>query len=196
MKRDASRPLNDCSPLGPGYTFAASVCTTHGTAQSYRIICYRPGEQEGGVVFPLRGECNENEICVDGPTVGTHTWAPGTAYCVSKSNFIKLIRTGTTEEGQVGFDQPEGSTPLQAAEAVLTGPDGKSSVQANRIDLHALKFDTCFPGGTWRAVVNGTKSCQDCSSLDMSPIPPGTKRLNALVSVKPMTEAFLYLATV
>ena len=94
QKRIPSRLMKECSGFtGPQYF--SSSCLGRSSPQAYYVYCVRIGAASAEQVPSAyhRGECDETEICVE-QAKNEASIHLSRAYCVSKYNFVSLIRKG------------------------------------------------------------------------------------------------------
>ena len=131
--------------------------------------------------------CRQNEICVDGyGPLELWDFDESVAYCVSTQNFVNIAED---QIAHVKADVAGGeglpadvaditsATKSMGIEAVLTAPDHTSSMYARRMRIRAQSYREAFHTQLWLSLPNGTESCKGCASLDLRPLPVGTKRI-------------------
>ncbi|MCJ1259231.1 hypothetical protein MMC24_007067 [Lignoscripta atroalba] len=204
LKRDISRPLNDCAADNPGYIFLESTCEPSEGLQAYDIVCERvillgPGCAIFHDQIAIYGNCAPHEICVEGHG--------NTAYCVSTENFVKIAEShvagaGTQATGSIRIPAPEsgasaGQHAVVAANAVLTGENATMRLEAQSMKLWALHGNLVtadYP--ILQTVLNGTAACENCSSVELQPVPETADVLVANVLLKGAGPGVLYLTTI
>lgn len=131
--------------------------------------------------------CANHEICVDGYGP-PELWEFGAsvAWCVSTSNFVEIAKEKIAHitEDVSDIEGPSNvvediiaGTASMGIEAVLTSPDQGSSMYARKMQIKAQGYEKAFNTQLWRSLANGTTNCHQCTSLDLTPLPEGTKRI-------------------
>ena len=131
--------------------------------------------------------CEAHEICVDGYGP-SELWDfdAAVAYCVSTNNFVEIakekvahITSGVNDAGDPSeiVGDITSATEGVGIEVVLTAPDHTSSIYAWRMRIEAQRYGEAFNTHLWYTLPNGTEDCRGCASLDLKPMPEGTKRI-------------------
>ena len=215
QKRDISTPIDQCpSPL-TGWIPFWSQCEG---PQAWVIRCDNP--MPPPMFSSLgRGECKENEICVN------DTWDPEAdfgfleprASCVSKNNFVKISQMmldGATAENEhipnlysdesLDWNDFRGewlgnnATPPRhfVSAAVLTAGDGKTAMMAKNLTIQAL---TTTPNrlALYEPLANGTSQCLNCGRVEVDPVPGNTTMMQAQVVLETVgAVGIMFLATI
>ena len=81
-------------------------------------------------------------------------------------------------------------------EAGLVGLGNSSGIFAQSLDINAQTAETAFNTPIWHTLVNGSRECENCSSVGLSPSPRGAKRIKVDVVLPPNIKvALLWLAS-
>ena len=131
--------------------------------------------------------CEPHEICVDGYGP-PELWEfdSSVAWCVSTLNFVKIAEKEIAHISKDVHDIEGPSnliedittgTKSMGIEAVLTAPDQVSSMYASAMQIKAQRYEKAFNTYLWHSLPNGTELCRGCTSLDLTPLPEGTKRI-------------------
>ena len=84
-----------------------------------------------------------------------------------------------------------------AVEAVLTGLDNTTSLNATSLDMQAQSSNRAFMTTLWRSLPDGEKACTNCSSVELAPLPDNAQRVKINVVLPPNVKAgLLYLASI
>ena len=132
--------------------------------------------------------CAEHEICVDGyGPEELWNFEASVAYCVSTKNFVE-IAAGKVGHAKVpvyndanpddGLEDMTSAFKSTGIEAVLTAPNHNSKTYASRMRIQAQTYGEAFHTQLWHTLPNGTERCHGCASLDLKPLPAGTKRVS------------------
>ena len=165
-------------------------------AQFATVVCRHP--EYAYMEIGLFVDCQPNEICINTGAYPIYGQGGGKAYCVSTENFIDIA---TAQLTALGYDLP-GSSPASkatSAEALIVpraidGPPRK----ARKLDLIAYgKHAIAGHASILRELHNGRAYCGNCSSVNLQPLPPRTRKLRALVDTRsPLaTSSYLVITT-
>ena len=79
----------------------------------------------------------------------------------------------------------------------MTGLDGTTSIFAETLSIQTQTYQMIGNVPVWGSLPNGTDECHNCPSVDIHPIPVGTKRVVVNVVLQAATAAALmYLEAV
>ena len=142
-------------------------------------------------------DCQPSEICIDTGAYPIYGPGSGKAYCVSTENFSNIA---TAQLTALGYNLPDSGPASKAtsAEALMVpraidGPPRK----ARRLDLIAYgKYAIAGHASILRELHNGRVYCENCSSVNLQPLPPRTRKLRALVDTWSALAASSYLVTI
>lgn len=148
----------------------------------------------------MHGECEANEICVNGPLVRNAWRPPGLGYdinigqrarCVSQDFYVRLSELGANEPDPSVIQSAFQALPgLQYGfEATLVNQDSTQVVIADSVEIQPLKSD-----GTPTGPV---QKCNDCTEIGIDWVPQDSSRITVNVGVlEALGEVRLYLTTI
>ena len=202
VKRDTNRLMNQCTGVNMnGWIFTQSACRRDVNLQTVRVWCRPPHDLIEAHVDQF---CNENEICVD-----THMQVPhhgglvhfAHAWCRSIESYSKIagrLAGKTFGKIQIPADKRWRGRRVVTAEAIMAGNDMTTSLQSQSITIQAFHQQFTYSPSVplLRELLNGKVSCENCSSVDLRPVPPATDVLQANVVLKAATSGTLFLTTI
>ena len=142
-------------------------------------------------------DCQPNEIYIDTGAYPIYGPGGGKAYCVSTENFIDIA---TAQLTALGYDLPDFGPASKATSAeVLMVPRAIDGLprKARKLDLVAYgKHAIAGHASILREMHDGRAHCQNCSSVNLQPLPLRTSKLRALVDTGSALAASLYLVSI
>ena len=207
-KRTVRAP-NSCPRHG---IFVGSQCSRDSNAQTYTIWCLFMGPTPQAPV-PRPGFCNSDEICIESEIEPPSevvaylqdfyarrveyipTYVNRIALCVAMNIFRRIEGEEGKQETEYFHAMPKRQR--TSVEAVVTTENNSTTVAAEQMDISA-QTTTAQVYGTqiWRTLVNGTRECANCSSVELSPLPLGAKRIKVdVVLPAAITMGIIWLAT-
>ncbi|MCJ1398063.1 hypothetical protein MMC11_001260 [Xylographa trunciseda] len=180
-KRSPSQAIT-CPSILINWTHDFSHCERTRSPQAFVVQCklaYGPGPHQYFRQL-IHQHCADNEICVN-------TKRNRQAHCVPFANFAQK-----SFEKLVGVvTNPTAGVVLSVAEAVLTGKSIDEGMVGRTLSLKVLRADQ--EGAATLRV--SSSECEDCGSLAMEDIPPGTTGLEARASVAESSSGNLFVIT-
>ena len=164
------------------------------------MVCRAPDIGDRSIHW---GECEPDELCVDGWPDARFQQQGLTnlmAYCVNRVGFVQValgMSAGQTVSSKqdTGFHAASGAS--HSVEAILTGLDGRLLVNAESLKIQAQASDSTGSVQSWGTLVDGVDHCNNCSTVQILTVPTGTQRITTQVELMPETErALLFLASV
>lgn len=172
-----------------GRSYAVSFCPA-GTSfyqskcrdiREYRIRCIN--ETTAQALF-LRGHCFPDEICadtysfMDSALPHFNPWRTQ-AYCIGYHDFALFAKSqlGTDNHipaSQVGLPLGGQGASQYTLEAILTNPDGNSTVKAEKMTLQTMRTRNVHGHLLDVPLRGGAKECSDCDRIFVDPVPDGT----------------------
>ena len=168
-KRAIARALDTgCSE--PYDKFSSSSCRRDVGPQWYSILCYYMNQ--GIKLFSYhQGMCAENELCIDGPNrFDSDGVLESTAHCVSQDDFINIPQ----QQSASHVSAPAVGGESYLVQAIMTTQDSHVTqfVQSLRI-MAQVAINT---PSQWLTL--GASQCEHCASVEMAPVPLGTRRVS------------------
>lgn len=185
--------MNQCTGvnmLNRGFVFESSRCRSYSNPSGVRVWCHHYND----IMYHLSVDqtCENNEICVDsGPNL-----LHGRAYCVSTKLYTEFA---AGELATMGYEVPAtgiASHPM-SAQALLVSRAQDKAMRAKKIELRAFgRHASSGPASALRELRRGRASCEDCSTVNLEPLPRGAKYLRAQVMSRKSGPGLLYLTTI
>lgn len=193
-KRGYSRLMNQCTGpnmqgLGGPYTvYTGSYCQSHISSTAVAVSCKPPHDDL--LVAHSYQSCAEHEICID--RVSGNAWR---AFCVGVQNFVEIAEGQLVELGHK-IPRNSGTGRPVTAEAALVAQVGGASIKAQRLELVA--YGRRAVGGhasILRELRKGRAGCEDCYTVKLEPLPPGTAEVRVKALAEGARKGYLYVAT-
>ncbi|MCJ1226804.1 hypothetical protein MMC12_003458 [Toensbergia leucococca] len=209
VKRDTFRPVS-CNGY-PGldanaepWVPKASHCVPAESPQHYVVECFSQSLYAAsllanvlsGTDHPLnevisstqiiRDSCNPTEICVqiDNGIVRSGYPALQQAICVSTDDYARIATSNDEKVSSSGSYQVPAPPGVYLADAVLTGSTMTTKLEAKSLGLHALKnLGTVNHVPHYAGVASGSAQCENCSLVQLQPVPEGVDLLAADVVI-------------
>lgn len=200
-KRELSRPIRACPR---DRDFVLSWCVRSQSVRQWSVMC-RPQDRDPHARSVYRGECRQDEICMDGQSVASYgSHGPlsnyaSTAWCVSQENFVslaKLLNNGKATGASVQSAFHPAEKQHYSVGAVLARQGSEKPLEVQSLEIQAQTSDLIGNVETWRTINAGDTQCSNCVSLGIQKVPEGTMRIKTHVEVKESTMGgSLYLAS-
>ncbi|MCJ1231855.1 hypothetical protein MMC12_008534 [Toensbergia leucococca] len=199
LQKRAAHAITRICP--PGFTFGGSLCRAFTSPQAYVALCavYFPRTRTVGDSDAELGQCPRDQICVNGVPPPGPIVHPYQAFCVDRVASFKIAQSisAGTFPGTVTEGLNIGGSNSYALGAILTGLDGTTSIFAETLSIQTQTYQMIGNVPVWGSLPNGTDECHNCPSVDIHPIPVGTKRVVVNVVLQAATAAALmYLEAV
>ena len=191
QKREITEVLSSCS-YG---TLVLSLCQNPPTPQTWRKVCVADPFADLRAYHQEHGSCNPNEICFNGVWEASGYRFP--AYCLRTTSFSPIKTKTDWQIAENDFLASMESVGQNfAVQAILTGPDGTSSLTARQLTIEAQANHPMYGVDSWNAIPGGRNSCALCTGVDLQPVPSGTGRIqiNALLNSHNNVGGRLYVA--
>ena len=196
VKRAASRALRTCPN---GQRFVNSYCQDDINPQAYTMMCRLliPGPVQFGY---NDGTCAPDEFCIEGwKRLDNHL----EAFCINKEDIIRWssdqfdkigrFRATTADLGLLTL----GSLGDILLDLVLQDVDLITRIDAANLQLQAQKFVNVRGQPMYQTLPGGVAQCNNCSSVGLYPIPPGTQSVSVDVTLLDIAKkATLWIGSV
>ncbi|MCJ1376046.1 hypothetical protein MMC20_007284 [Loxospora ochrophaea] len=191
QKREETIKVNNCLV---GQSFMGSHCLRDTSPRAYTIYCY----QRPRYVFKGTGQCPEDKVCYD----GIYTQNVWMAYCISpnkygiipKSRAKTYITKTSTVRIRTGLRPSIGRN--MAVEVVLGSDDLNASLFADTLQIEAQSVNELFGAESYHTLPGGIKTCSNCSSVLIQPIPEGTRDIKVSAMLPSGVQGNYYMGLI